>query len=318
MNTGSESLRKPRRQMALMAILLALASLITYYFRSVLGLGAVFTHLFYIPIILACIWWKRRGLVVTALLTMLFLFSPRLFGHYVLTVDDYLRALMLLVVSLVIVALSERLSAVKEELQLSEEKYRIVFENTGTSMVIIEDNTIISLANAEFETLSGYSRSDIENQKSFTDFVSARDIKRMLKYHRMRRVDASQAPKNYEFEFINRNGENIDIMITIDMIPGTGKSVASFSDVTELKQALNQQNVLQQRLTETLTKVLSGFIPICANCKKTRDEDNNWVQIESYIQDRTEASFSHGICPECARKLYPELVKDRGLAVKHS
>ena len=57
----------------------------------------------------------------------------------------------------------------------------------------------------------------------------------------------------------------------------------------------------------TKVKVLSGFLPICASCKKIRDDDGYWNQIEEYIQTRSEAEFSHSICPECAEKLYPEL-----------
>ena len=53
-------------------------------------------------------------------------------------------------------------------------------------------------------------------------------------------------------------------------------------------------------------KLLSGFLPICASCKKIRDDKGYWSQIESYIRDHSEAEFSHGICPECAKKLYPE------------
>jgi len=54
-------------------------------------------------------------------------------------------------------------------------------------------------------------------------------------------------------------------------------------------------------------KVLRGFLPICASCKKIRDDQGRWNQIESYISDRSEAKFSHGICPECAKTLYPEI-----------
>ncbi len=53
-------------------------------------------------------------------------------------------------------------------------------------------------------------------------------------------------------------------------------------------------------------KLLSGFLPICASCKKIRDDNGYWQQIESYIRDHSEAEFSHGICPDCAKKLYPE------------
>jgi hypothetical protein len=53
-------------------------------------------------------------------------------------------------------------------------------------------------------------------------------------------------------------------------------------------------------------KTLKGFIPICARCKKVRDDEGFWNQIESYISKHSEAQFSHGICPECAKELYPE------------
>ncbi len=62
---------------------------------------------------------------------------------------------------------------------------------------------------------------------------------------------------------------------------------------------------LQEALSEV--KTLRGFLPICAHCKKIRDDEGYWQQIELYIQQRSEAQFSHGICPECARSLYPEL-----------
>ena len=62
---------------------------------------------------------------------------------------------------------------------------------------------------------------------------------------------------------------------------------------------------LQQALSEI--KTLRGFLPICANCKKIRDDEGYWQQIEKYIQDRSDAQFSHSICPECVKKLYPEL-----------
>ena len=64
-------------------------------------------------------------------------------------------------------------------------------------------------------------------------------------------------------------------------------------------------------LTEAISdvKTLSGMLPICANCKKIRDDKGYWNQIEAYIGDHSEAEFSHGICPDCAKKLYPEFYK---------
>ncbi len=56
-------------------------------------------------------------------------------------------------------------------------------------------------------------------------------------------------------------------------------------------------------------KFLEGILPVCASCKKIRDEKDQWHQIEAYITDRSDAHFSHGLCPECAEKLYPEFFK---------
>ena len=67
--------------------------------------------------------------------------------------------------------------------------------------------------------------------------------------------------------------------------------------IAELKQALS------------VVKTLSGLLPICAHCKKIRDDKGYWTQIESYVRSHSEAEFSHGICPECAQRLYPEFVE---------
>jgi hypothetical protein len=70
---------------------------------------------------------------------------------------------------------------------------------------------------------------------------------------------------------------------------------------------------LEDRVKQALAdvKVLRGFIPICASCKKMRDDQGFWTRIEEYLTEHSEASLSHGICPDCARQLYPELVAKR-------
>jgi phosphoserine phosphatase RsbU/P len=59
-------------------------------------------------------------------------------------------------------------------------------------------------------------------------------------------------------------------------------------------------------------KMLSGLLPMCANCKKIRDDDGNWHDVVAYVRDHSEAEFSHGICPDCMTKLYPEFYGDKG------
>lgn len=69
--------------------------------------------------------------------------------------------------------------------------------------------------------------------------------------------------------------------------------------ITELQQALHE------------VKTLSGLLPICCSCKKIRNDQGYWLQIETYVQEHSNAEFSHGICPECAKKLYPEFYHDK-------
>jgi methyl-accepting chemotaxis protein len=74
------------------------------------------------------------------------------------------------------------------------------------------------------------------------------------------------------------------------------------------KALLNERNELQKALSKI--KTLSGLLPICASCKKIRDDKGYWNQIELYIRDHTEAEFSHSLCPICAEKLYGDLLKE--------
>ena len=66
----------------------------------------------------------------------------------------------------------------------------------------------------------------------------------------------------------------------------------------------------QTRELQKEVKILEGLLPMCASCKKIRNEKGEYEHVEQYISEHSEASFSHGICPECARKLYPECFTD--------
>jgi PAS domain S-box-containing protein len=80
-------------------------------------------------------------------------------------------------------------------------------------------------------------------------------------------------------------------------------------DISDRIQSEKEKENLIQRLQEALSEVkqLSGLLPICAACKKIRDDKGYWNQIESYIKAHSEAEFSHSICPDCAKRLYPDL-----------
>lgn len=121
-----------RARLILVVVLTTAACFFTYYFHVILGSGTVVTHFYYVPIILACLWWKRRGLVVPLFLAA-FLISSHLFlRSYDLTLSDYFRAPMFVMIALVVVVLGERLTKADEALQRSyDELERRVEERTA-------------------------------------------------------------------------------------------------------------------------------------------------------------------------------------------
>jgi len=83
------------------------------------------------------------------------------------------------------------------------------------------------------------------------------------------------------------------------------------STFVKRRRAEKARERAQEELQKALTKILGGFLPICANCKKIRDDGSEWVEIEAYIRDHTDAEFSHSICPACVKALYPDLRKTK-------
>ena len=140
----------------------------------------------------------------------------------------------------------------------SEDKYRTIFETTGTATVIIEEDTTISLANKEFEKLSGYSKEEVEGKKSWTDFVAHKDdLDRMMAYHTDRRIDPNRAPRNYEYKFRDKHGTVKKVSATLAVIPGTKKSVGSFLDITRAKEMEHLLRI-QDKMT-SLGRVAAGI-----------------------------------------------------------
>ena len=125
----------------------------------------------------------------------------------------------------------------EKALQLSEKRYRTVFENTGAATVIVKKDDTISLVNAEFERLSGYARDEIEGKKSWTAFVAETDLTRMRGQHRLLFDSPAQALRNYEFNFVPRTGETRQIYLSVEAMPEKEELVASLIDVTERKKA---------------------------------------------------------------------------------
>ncbi|MEA1956963.1 MAG: PAS domain S-box protein [Euryarchaeota archaeon] len=107
--------QKEKYKIIVMLILLAGACLLTYYFHAILETGMVFTHFFYIPVILAALWWRRKGLVVAVFLAALLIFSHIFVRAGMVTANDYLRAFMFIVIAFVVATLSEQIAKAHEK-----------------------------------------------------------------------------------------------------------------------------------------------------------------------------------------------------------
>jgi len=139
----------------------------------------------------------------------------------------------------------------EQALKDSEEKYRTVFENTGTAMVILEDDMTISMINSQAEKLSGYSKEKIENKIKWTEIAYQEDLEKMKKYHLSRRKPGEKLPTEYEFRITDRKGNIKNILLKVDLIPNTKRSVASLIDITERNQA--EEKLKKMARIDTLT-----------------------------------------------------------------
>jgi len=112
----------------------------------------------------------------------------------------------------------------------------------------------------------------------------------------------------------NRRNVEVHAYPIFDSEGNVSQMIESSLDVTDRKREEEEREKLIQKLQAALAKVktLSGLLPICSSCKKIRDDKGYWNQIEGYIRDHSEAEFSHGICPECAKKLYPNFYEKSG------
>jgi PAS domain S-box-containing protein len=117
--------------------------------------------------------------------------------------------------------------------------YRAIFENTGTSMLMIDEDMTISRVNSQVEILTGYSKEEIEGKKKWTDFAIEEESERINGYYELRN-DPGKRPNEYETKGRDRNGDIKDLLVSRVTIPGAKKQLVSLADITERKTAENQ------------------------------------------------------------------------------
>lgn len=207
----------------------------------------------------------------------------------------------------------------KEKLSLfnalrdSEARFDTILETSGIPTVVLKSNFMIKFSNSEFSVFSGFSKKDVEEQINWLDLIPLFDRERMRCYiNHIRKSQLSFDPDYStlnEFVFIDKSNNTKTILLNVGAFRNGLDTVISFSDITLLKKSQDEKEELIKELRDALNNVkkLSGLIPICANCKKIRDDKGYWTQVEDYISKHSEVDFSHSICPDCLAKSYPKI-----------
>ena len=142
----------------------------------------------------------------------------------------------------------------EEALQRSEEKYRTIFENTGTAMAIIETDTTLSMVNDEFARIVGSTKEELERKIKWTEMVVPEDLPKMIEFHQRRR-EGGEAPREYEFRFRDRHKHVKTASLIVAMIPETKQSLVSMTDITERKENEAKLKKIDQMKSEFLSNV---------------------------------------------------------------
>lgn len=180
---------------------------------------------------------------------------------------------------------------------------------SGDPIVILDENGKVYDANQRFADMLGYSLEEVFDLYVWDwDYrFTKEEILEMIKH-----IDYSA--DYFETQHRRKDGSIIDVELSnsVSFYNNQKLIFCICRDITERKKYEKEREKLIKELKEALAeiKTLRGIIPICVNCKKIRDDKGYWEKVESYISKHTLAEFSHSLCPDCAKKLYPDLFKD--------
>ena len=171
-----------------------------------------------------------------------------------------------------------------------------------------------SFCNSAFEEYAGLKKDEIIGKKDY-DLNPERIAD---PYHKLDNILLRNGGvQDYEVSFQNPDGTSHAVLFNkacyISVDGSVGGLVGVITDVTERKIIEEEKKELIRELQKALAeiKTLGGLLPICSFCKKIRDDKGYWSRLEEYIQTHSQAEFSHGICPDCLKKHYPEYYNNK-------
>ncbi len=201
---------------------------------------------------------------------------------------------------------------VEDALQKSEQRFRAIFNSTFQFTGLMTPDGRLLVANQAALEFAGIKMEDIVNQPFWETRWWRGNENRVSQLREAIARAAKGEFIRYEIALQGAGDTTATIDFSLKPVCGENGEVALLipegRDITDRKKAEEERELMISELQKALSEVkkLSGMLPICASCKKIRDDKGYWNQIESYIKERSEAQFSHGICPECMKKIYPE------------
>ena len=177
--------------------------------------------------------------------------------------------------------------------------------------LMVDRDGLIIFVNRLVEKMFGYHKEELIGQA-----IEILIPERFHKEHLSQRKDFVKAPssrkmgKGRNLFAKTKGGREFPVEVGLGYSRDHGDVLFSavIIDISKQQEIESEREKLSTELKDALSKVkkLSGLLPICAGCKKIRDDTGYWNRIEAYIREHSEADFSHGICPDCAEKLYPD------------
>ena len=206
----------------------------------------------------------------------------------------------------------------EEALREREEKFRFISENIADIVWTLDLNFNTNYVSPSVEAILGFTP-DERMQQPLKDMMTPESLQHVqaklleeLQCEKEGDADSNRSI-TMDVEYYHKDGSIVWIENIVKGIRDSSGSLVGIlgvsRDHTERKRDEEEKEALINELKDALAKVrtLRGLLPICSSCKKIRDDKGYWNKIESYIKDHSEADFTHSICPECAKKLYPDL-----------
>ena len=207
------------------------------------------------------------------------------------------------------------LEASKSELNSLKEALSIVYDaidSTVGGIVITNLEGRITYVNPAFLRIFEYAEKSEVLGIHAADFFDSKEIKSLADVRTI--IDLSSGTTE-EFVVVRKDGTTFHVEVSSSSVTDSSGNIvgrmASFVDISRRKQTEAEREDLVFELQRALAKIktLRGLVPICASCKKIRDDKGYWHQLEVYIHNHTDAEFSHSLCPDCVELLYPDLRK---------